>query len=279
MTGPIFIGGAARSGKTLMRGLLSSHSSIVVSRRTEMWTRFYERFGDLDSDENLERCLQALLRRSQVAALSPDAERVRRDFRGGPRTYARLFALIHEQYAEQCGKARWGDQTGGLETVSDAIMQAHPDARFLHLVRDPRDRYVALMAKRRGRWLTLERSTLHWIRSATLARRNAMRYPDSYRVVSYEALVRRSDETMREVCEFVGEQYEPAMLSMQSEPRYEEERLASRTGSPLTDAYVGCHRDVLARWERGFVGVVARSEMRAFGYSEDQSSMRPECCQ
>jgi hypothetical protein len=274
MTGPIFIGGAARSGKTLMRGLLSSHSRIVVSRRTELWTRFYERFGDLDSDENLERCLQALVRRSQVAALSPDVERLRHDFRRGPRTYARLFALIHEQYAQRCGKARWGDQTAGLESVSGAIMEAHPDARFLHLVRDPRDRYVALIAKRRGRWLTLERSTLHWIRSATLARRNAARFPDSYRVVSYEALVRRSDDIMREVCEFLGEAYEPAMLSMRSERRYEAERRESGTGSPLTDVYVGCHRDVLARWERSFVGVVARSEMRALGYAEDPSSMQ-----
>jgi hypothetical protein len=232
-----------------------------------MWTRFYERFGDLDSDDNLERCLRQMLQRSQVAALEPDVDRLRNDFRRGPRTYGRLFALVHEQYAARHGKPRWGDQTGGLETMATEILDAYPDARFLHMVRDPRDRYVALITKRRGRWLTLERSTMHWIRSAVLALRNARRYPASYKAVSYEDLVRRSEETMRDVCAFLAEDFEPAMMRMESEPRYEPERLASPTGTPLTDAYVGCHRDVLDRWERGFVGVVAGSEMRAFGYT------------
>jgi hypothetical protein len=67
--GPIFIGGTSRSGKTLMRWMLSSHPRIVVTRRTEMWTRFYGRFGDLTEPANLERCLRAMLERRQIADL------------------------------------------------------------------------------------------------------------------------------------------------------------------------------------------------------------------
>jgi hypothetical protein len=275
MNGPIFVGGVSRSGKTLMRGLLSSHARIIISRRTEMWPRFYGRFGDLGHDDNFERCLAAMLRRNQIVDLSPDLDRLRRDFHRGESTYARLFALIHEQYAERCGKSRWGDQTGGLEKMAKEVMGAYPGVRFVHMVRDPRDRYVALIERRPARWLTLERSTMHWIGSAVLALRNSLRYPESYRAVRYEALVSRSEETMREVCAFLGEDFDPAMLRMESEPRYDAQRLASQTGTPLSTEYVGCHRAALDGWARRFVGVVAHPEMRAFGYAAVPSFVRP----
>ena len=142
------------------------------------------------------------------------------------------------------------------------------------MVRDPRDRYVALVERRPARWLTLERSTLTWVGSAVRALRNARRYPEAYRAVRYEALVSRSDETMRDVCAFLGEDFDPAMLRMESEPRYDAQRSASQTGSPLSAEYVGCHRDALDHWARRFVGVVAHPEMRAFGYADAPSSVR-----
>jgi hypothetical protein len=266
MNGPIFVTGMSRSGKTLMRGLLSSHSSIVVSRRTEMWPRFYNRFGDLAQPDNLDRCLHAMASRPQIEALGWDVERVRREFRAGPPTYPRLFGLIHSQYAERAGKPRWGDQTGGLETMAGTIIDAYPDARFVHMIRDPRDRYVALAAKRRIRRLTLERSTLQWTRSARCARRNERRRPRAYCVVAYEALAAETERTMRDVCSFLGERYEPEMLRMEGEARYDAARAASPDGLPISAAYVGCHRDQLDGWARRFVGTVARPEMRVFGY-------------
>jgi hypothetical protein len=275
MNGPIFVTGMSRSGKTLMRGLLSSHSRIVVSRRTEMWTRFYERFGDLALDANLDSCLKAMGDRAQIVALGLDADRVRDEFRRGPRTYPRLFALIHEHHAERSDKPRWGDQSGGLESFSAPILDAYPDARFVHMMRDPRDRYVALVAKRGGaRRLTLERSTLQWRRSARQARRNTIRRPDAYRVVSYEALATDTERTMRDVCAFLGEPFEPRMLRMESEARYDDARAASPAGLPITAAYVGCHRERLDGWARRFVGTVARPEMRTFGYVEPALTVR-----
>jgi hypothetical protein len=241
-----------------------------------MWPRFYGRFGDLGDEANLDRCLDAMMQRQPIVALEADVARVRRHFCAGPRTYACLFALFHEEYAARCGKARWGDQTGGLERMADVVMAAYPSVRFVHMVRDPRDRYVAITEKRRPHRLTLERSTLQWVRSAALARRNTRRYPDAYRAVSYEALVSRGEETMRDVCAFLGEDFEPAMLRMENEPRYDAQRLASRTGTPLTTAYIGLHREALNRWSRRFVGVVARPEMKAFGYAPAVPTGRSE---
>jgi hypothetical protein len=76
---PVFIAGLAHSGKTELRRALSRLPHFEMTRRTYLWTRFYGRFGDLDDEANLERCLAALLRDEDVATLEPDVERIRRE--------------------------------------------------------------------------------------------------------------------------------------------------------------------------------------------------------
>ncbi len=143
MSGPIFIGGAGRSGKTLLRWMLSAHPHVVVSRRTDMWPRFAGRYGDLASPRQLRACVDAMMRRPQIAALGVDVELLLRDFERGEPTYPRLFALVHEQYARRCGKPRWGDQTGLIEYYTPDLVAVYREPRIIHLVRDPRDRYAS----------------------------------------------------------------------------------------------------------------------------------------
>jgi Sulfotransferase family len=269
VSGPIYIGGAGRSGKTLMRWALSSHSRLAVSRRAEMWPRFYGRFGSLAHADNLERCLHAMLARPQVAALITDPERLRGDFARVRPSYGRLFALVHEQHAVRCGKPRWGDQCGPIERFAGPVLATHPDARILHLVRDPRDRHEAVAARagplRPGAaaW-----SAASWLRSARLARRNADRWPDNYRIVRYETLVSRPEETLREVCDFVGEEYEPAMLRLEAARRYDHER-AGRGGCPISPAHVGRYRGRVAHTDLLLIQGIAGRAMADFGFAPD----------
>ena len=57
--GPIFIGGLSQSGKTELRLALGAHPSIELTRHTDMWDRFYGRYGNLGRPRNLDRCLAA----------------------------------------------------------------------------------------------------------------------------------------------------------------------------------------------------------------------------
>jgi len=269
VTGPIFIGGAGRSGKTLMRWILSSHRRIAVSRRTEMWPRFHGRFGELARPENLERCLAAMLDRKQIAALAPDLDRLRRDFRRGAPTYARLFALIHEQYAERCGKVRWGDQTGSIERYTEQLMAAYPGARVIQMIRDPRDRYEALLGRGRQRPGAVGRATAEWLGSVGFMDRNRLRHPNACTIVRYESLVGAPEETMRRICAFVGEVFEPAMLRMQNVRRYDAERATSSDGTPISTAHVGRYRGRLGRRDLAFIQAVAGRQMLALDYRPD----------
>jgi len=101
-SGPIFIGGLDRCGKTLLRALLVSHPNIAIPQiGSNYWTFYYGQYGNLGKRENFERCLAAMLRYTHVTLLKPDVARIRQEFLQGEPTYARFFALFNQQYAER----------------------------------------------------------------------------------------------------------------------------------------------------------------------------------
>jgi len=136
-----------------------------------------------------------------VRRLEPDEERLRRDLATGPVTDARLFGLVQAQHAERLGCARWGEQVRSIERFADPIFEAFPDARMLHMIRDPRERFGASEHQGPG---SVGWHTAMWRQSAALAERNVERYPQGYRVVRFEALAAEPDATLEDVCAFVG---------------------------------------------------------------------------
>lgn len=207
--GPIFIGGIERSGKTLVRRALSAHTRVAFSRRANLWTEHFGRHGDLSDPSNYERCVAAALRRTQVASLEPDLDELRREFTTGPRTYADLFRLLHEHHSDRVGRPRWGDQTALVELYTDRVMAAYPGARMIHLIRDPRDRCAAVRDKYGAHRTSVGTTTARWVLSARAGQRFVDRYPEAYLILRYEALVQDPEQTIRELCEFVGEEYDP----------------------------------------------------------------------
>ncbi|MBA3429899.1 MAG: sulfotransferase [Actinobacteria bacterium] len=272
-TGPVFLAGADRSGKTLVRWMLSSLPTLAVSRRTEMWPRFFGRFGDLDRSDNLDRCLRAMSRRNQIQVLEPDTERIRREFQRGPQTYGRLFAIFHEQYAERSGKSRWADQTPLIERFADEIMAAYPGAKFVHMIRDPRDAHHAVLERGTRRRGAIGTTTYTWATSAKLAELNLRRYPENYTVVRYESLVDEPTATMRAVCSFLGETFMPSMLMLEGARRYDHERRAAGSRTPISSAHVGTFRGKLRPHEVAFIQLVTGRRMRRLSYDTEPSDV------
>ncbi len=270
--GPIYLAGADRSGTTLTYALLASHPHIAFPQLgSNMWTFFYGQYGDLGRRENLERCLAAMLRYKNVRFLNPDPERIRKEFWQGEPTYARLFALFHDHFAERAGKPRWGDKTSYVERYADPIMAAYPDVRIIHLIRDPRDRYASAIKRWPNQKGQVGGATARWLYSVALARRNINKYPDRYMVLRYETLVSAPEETLQKVCAFLGEEYDPVMFTMagargfvgkggnSSFERFEPAR--------ITTAAVGRFRKTLSPREIAFIQAHAGREMRLFDYA------------
>ncbi len=278
MKSPIFIGGLDNSGKTHLRLALSAHPAIAMTRRSYMWTRIYNRFGDLNQRENFERCLKALLSRKDVRALQPDLERIRIEFRQGEQTYGRLFALLHEHYAERLGKSRWGEQEADIEQYADEIFAAYSSARIIHMLRDPRNRYDEMLRTtppkvRLGR---VGVNTADWLQSARVAERNQQRYPENYMVLPYESLVSQPEETLRKVCTFIDVDYVPAMLTLDGAVSFGERHGAGRSAE-LEIGVVGfkLKESQVSPREVAFMQSLARKEMTERGYVEENVRFSP----
>ena len=256
--GPIFLGGLSFTGKTPLRLMLSAHPNIVLTRRTRMWTRYYNHYGDLSLPDNFERCLAAMLRNKHIAALQPDEQRIRREFRQGEPTYARLFELFQEHFMQRVGKSRWGDQLGFVERYVDPIFTAYPHAKLIHMVRDQRERYAEATPPTRRRSGKFGWDTARWLESVRLARRNQQRYPDRYLVVRYENLIEDTEATLRAICDFLDERFVPQMLTMEDAISF-----GDRDGV-LTLAPASCVS--ISAGERLFTTLHAGRDLLAFGY-------------
>jgi hypothetical protein len=257
---PVFVGGLSRCGKTLMCSLLALHPDIAMPRQeSNMWSFFYRRYGDLNQRDNFERCLSAMLRYRGVQILNPNPDRIRREFWQGEPTYGQLFALFHSHYAEQLGKPRWGVQSVCIEYYTSFIFAAYPTTKMIHMIRDPRDRYAAHITTRRSRgWRKVAIATANWLHSVRLAKYHQKRYPQHYKVVRYETLVSRPEETMREVLAFLNEDYTPASFALKSALRYKEQDIST--------AFIGRFRQVMSRREAAFMQAYAKQDMIAHNY-------------
>jgi Sulfotransferase family len=267
---PLFIAGPDRSGTTLMYALLASHPDVSMVRRTNMWRYFHGRYGDLAEPANLERCLDAMVGYRRMRHLRPDRDRVRREFLRGPPTYGRLFALFHEHNAERVGATRWGDKSLHTEHYADRVFAEFPDARVIHMVRDPRDRYASVRA-RHGRELSrVGAATGRWLASTRAARRNQARYADRYVLVRYEDLARAPGPTMRRVCAAVGLRYSASLLSLSGAPEHRDRGGNSSFGDlgpgTISTRAVGRFREALSPADVCFIQLAAGRQMAALGY-------------
>ena len=271
--GPIYLAGIERSGTSLMYALLASHPNIAMTRRTNLWTYFNNQYGDLNNAENLERCLSIMAQYKRLRAIQIDIDRVRRDFNQGEKTYARLFTLIEGHFAEKQGKMRWGDKSLNTERYMDDIFAVFPEARIIHMMRDPRDRY----ASAKTRWTDMKgrvgAGTAMWLESVKLARRGTRKYPNQYMVVRYEDLVADPEKMLRKICEFLGEEYVPEMLTMIGAPTHRNKGSNSSYGKreigKISTDSIARYRQVLAPQEIKYMQDFSKDGMREFGYELD----------
>lgn len=257
---PVFVAGLDRTGKTPMRIALEARADIAFSRRTELWTHHFGRYGDLALDRCARRAVTAFLGDRHVAPLLIDPSRLMNDFLAGPRSYGYLFALVGRQHAERSGRSRWGDQTALVERHADAILECFPNAKFIHMVRDPRDRYAAANDSAGVGPGGLGAACAAWNESSALARANAAAHRSSYLVVRYEDLAHDPVPTISRALEHIGAS---------------STREHGLPASPALAAKVGMYRDAVPARSIALIEAAARDGMSAFRYEPTTTDLEP----
>ncbi len=278
-TGPILVTGPDRSGTTLLYALLASHPDIAMVRRTNLWRWFDRRYGDLSDQGNFDRCLEGLVSYRRLHVLEPEVDRIREEFRRGEATYGRLFGILHEQHAARQGRRRWGDKSLHTEYKADRVFAELPEARIIQLVRDPRDRHASIIRRYEDGEKGVAATTGAWIASVRQGRRNVARYAGRYRLVRYETLAARPEETLRELCGFLDERYEPEMLRMRGlatdQDRSGNSSFEDFDPGVISTRSIGRYRSVLSAEDLAFIQMMAGRHMASHGYDADPAPLPP----
>ena len=209
-----FIVGSPRSGTTLLRMMLDSHSQIAIPPETGFFPHTLTNlFGN---DEHRRHALVSTLVNFPPCAPGwqdfgiPPQVLLRELSRVTPFRLDEGLRCFYRTYAARFGKARWGDKTPSYGNHMRAIERLLPEARFIHIIRDGRDVALSL----RNLWFSpgMDMKTLarKWRRDICSIRREA-RHCRRYLEVRYESLVRDSQKILQEVCAFIEIDYDAAM--------------------------------------------------------------------
>lgn len=206
MTRPIIIGGFYRSGTTLLRRILDAHSRIHCGPEVKFLKDFY---GDYQDDP------LAHARFFTSARSYPVPEAWLLD------TFGRAFVAFHERAAVAAGKPRWADKNPENVLYLDAWESILPNGFcFIDVVRDPHDALASLVEIGFAKAVPAgfaEKVELY-ARFREAGARYLKAHPDTAVQISYEALARAPEQTIRDLMDRLGEPFEPAMLSAINAP-------------------------------------------------------------
>jgi len=275
---PIYIIGTERSGSNLLRLVLNAHSRIAVPHPLHMMCYFAlteASRGDLREPRVFERLVDEvlLLKRVHIHPWQTPIDRQRIVDEAHPRDAMGILGALYEQVCEAEGKARWGCKSTFMVHHVDRALDRDPAARFVLLVRDPRD--VAASSRRSvfspfHPWLTARLwAEQQDIGLALLDQHGA----DVVHLMRYEDLLDQPEQSVRQLCGFLDEDFEPGML------RFHEGREAQtsatlseswqNTAKPVLSNNAGKYRKHLSTDEVRMVEAVGAPLMLRLGYPLD----------
>jgi hypothetical protein len=262
---PIFVGGAGRSGTTLLRVILDSHPNIACGPELKVgqiiakaWFNFRTSYAQVLSSYSFSK---------------DDINRL----------FAEVMLKLLEKYRLQAGKARSAEKSPNNVKIFGHLHEMFPASPMVHMVRDGRDVVASLLTMN---WFTPEGKPVAYCRDAGLAAkywadaiRAAHKFRDhspethaAYYELRYEDLVQAPEAALRPLFRFIDEPWHPGVLEFHKQKR----DLAAE--SSAEQVRKGVYRSSMGRWSRDLnaeqkqaIKQHAGELLAELSYAEDQS--------
>ncbi|MEA2434585.1 MAG: hypothetical protein QOG54_2042 [Actinomycetota bacterium] len=206
---PFFIVGSARSGTTFLRLTLNAHPEIAVPPESRFITELHKGQGDVE----VMSFLAKLQGHPRFEAWELPIDVVVREFHGTQRVpYATAIRSTYNAYAAHHGKSRWGDKTPRYILNIPELAKLFGDARFIHLIRDGRDVALSYADVPFGPKNVAKAAEIWAARVGAGIRDGRALEPGRYLEVLYSDLVEDNEGEIKDITEFIGVDFDPAML-------------------------------------------------------------------
>ncbi|MEL6492901.1 MAG: sulfotransferase, partial [Cyanobacteria bacterium J06621_3] len=218
MASPFFIIGPERSGTTLLRLILNAHSTLAVPEEMGYFGFDFLPGIDITRWENPDLSWEEYVQ--YVHNFLSNRTETLKDFdiRGLENTILETkesnlkhpYKVVLDEFAKLHRKQRWGEKTPNNVFFIDVLHQMFPEAKFIHIVRDPRS-IVCSMNQDDFPWFSDDSviNALNWRKKARSAERLLEKHvPYQQRMlIRYEDLVTDPELSIRQVCRFLGEEF------------------------------------------------------------------------
>jgi len=248
----VFIVGVSRSGTSLMRRIMNSSDQIAISNENHFLGHLiasegarykFRRFGDLADDSNVCKLVDYIYsggfgKSSKLRGLSYQwrwiIERVKKEeflqrILSTDRSERALFMVMMQVFADRKGKPIAGEKTPAHIRYVPTILEWFPEARIIHMLRDPRGIFVSELRRRKREPVTtpykqlkhvaflfkvyiLLQTTFTWLDGAYRYHKYKELYPDNYYLLRFEDLIREPEKYIKQVCDFLGVGFQEKML-------------------------------------------------------------------
>jgi hypothetical protein len=230
-----FICGHPKSGTSLLLTLLDSHPQLVVyPEESHFFRRFNSEASGLEIEGKKKLAQDLILHIFTWNQDNPPPSQSGfpdRDYSSVNYSRVRdvfsefLFDLKHEHHhilssavlafgevSHQLSPItlRWVEKTPYNENFAEGIYSSWPDAKCIHIVRDPRDNFSSYRRKQPD-WspISFARS---WRQSTQRGWKNQQRYGDRrYLLIRYEDLVEEPEDIIEEIINFLGIDDDPIL--------------------------------------------------------------------
>ena len=267
LNSPVFICGHPKAGTSLITALLDGHPAVVAyPEETLFFRRFLPTVEDKSRDEQIKVAEQYLIHifewnlenppehqknypdrdysdisfedvREKMIDTLPDGHVNPKDFLSAAVwAFGKVTGLLDES------SHYWVEKSPYNEFYAETIYSWWPEAKCIHIVRDPRDNYVSYHRKHPD-W-TVAGFARNWVRSAQEGLINQDKFgQDRYSLIRFEDLLTNPEETLGRIVQFLDISWDEALLK----PTRVGD--AWRGNSMFEQKYQAINTDPIGRWK------------------------------
>lgn len=275
---PIFILGCQRSGTTLLRLILNTHSRIAIPEDASFLIPLLKRGNLYNTIEG--KSLNNLVKYLELSAHFKLWNYDYTNFISGLRQEKEirlkdLLLKMYSSYCESFNKVVWGDKTPSFFRKIDILYSLFPNARFIHIVRDGRDVFDS-WRKMTPSMKYVSVTALDWCYKLYKIEKSLRNIPANYKLtIRYEDLLERPEETIKIICSVIDEEYEPAMLNFyRTSDHFIGKHHSELIFKPLDKSNCYKWRKNLSKKESVAFNLVARYYLKKYKYDIQEHKLR-----
>jgi hypothetical protein len=212
----IFIVGVGRSGTTLLMSMLNAHPEIAFLPETHFVSEYIVHRPFLSHKSLRDR----LMRDPRVGRLNLPIGDILSSVTGRRPDLRGIYVEVLNRFAERQDVSVVGDKAPRYVECIPVLDALIPDARIIHVIRDPRDVFVSRTQAEWSRGRAGWTHALAYRAQMSMGRHaGAALGADRYLEIRYESLVSEPEEVLRRVSTFLEVAFDPSMLKFQESAR------------------------------------------------------------